>query len=398
MRTDVKQFVERCRICQHTKGRKKNTGLYQPLPIPERLWNAVSMDFILGLPRTQRGFDSIFVVVDRFSKIENFIPCQKTSDATHIANLFFKEVVRLHGLPRSIVFDRDTKFVGHFWRNLWKNMGTYFSFILSYHPKMDGQTKFVNRSLGDFLGILVTEHHSQGDHILPQEEFSYNDSPNISIGQSPFQIVYGIKPRGFSKLKGSKQTKFRSASAEDFAEAMKELHNQVKECLQNSNQEYKCRADQHRREIQFEFGDLILAHLRMERFPRGRYNKLKMKNIGPCKVLKKFGENAYEIELLDGIGISSIFNISDLYPYRVEEVGEDSEQTEVQWTKQIPVAGKTHMESIIDKRVSKRTRRKEYFEYLIKWKGHLVEDASWENEVEIQKHGQTVQELMNMMP
>jgi hypothetical protein len=131
--------------------------------------------------------------------------------------------------------------------------------------------------------------------------------------------------RGISELRDSEQIATRSASVEDFVEAMKELHRQVKERLQSSSQEYKRREDQHRRQLQFEVGDLILAHLGKERFPRGTYNKMKMKKIGPCKVLNKFGANAYEIELLDGIRIYPIFNIADLYPYKDEEAGVGNE-------------------------------------------------------------------------
>ena len=133
----------------------------------------------------------------------HFIPCQKTSDAMHITNLFFKEIVRLHGLLGSIVSDRDTKFIGHFWRMLWKKLGTNLAFSSAYHPQIDRQTEVVNISLGDLLRSLVMKHHDSWDNILPQAEFAYNDSVNQSTSKSPFQIVYGTQPRGVSELRES---------------------------------------------------------------------------------------------------------------------------------------------------------------------------------------------------
>jgi hypothetical protein len=114
---------------------------------------------------------------------------------------------------------------------LWKKLGTNLDFSSAYHPQTDGQTEVVNRSLGDLLRSLVTDHHSSWDQILPQEEFTYNDSVNQSTGRSPFHILYGTQPRGVSELRESGQAETSSASAEEFAEAMEELHMKVKQRL-----------------------------------------------------------------------------------------------------------------------------------------------------------------------
>ena len=142
----------------------------------------------------------------------HFIACKKTNDATNIANLFFSEIVKLHGLPLSIVSNRDTKFVGHFWRTLWKNLGTNLSYSSAYHPQTDGHTEVVNRSMGNIFRSLVYQNTKQWDLALAQAEFAYNDSPNRITCMSSFHIVHGMHPRGVYELRSLGGYSMRSAN------------------------------------------------------------------------------------------------------------------------------------------------------------------------------------------
>ena len=158
MKRDVERICKKCITCKQAKSKAMPHGLYTPLPIPNEPWVDISMDFVLGLPRSKGGRDSIFVIVDRFSKMAHFIPCHKTDDATHIANLFFKEIVRLHGVPRTIVSDRDVKFLSHFGKTLWEKVGNKLLHSITCHPQTDGQTEAINKNLSTLLRAVIQKN------------------------------------------------------------------------------------------------------------------------------------------------------------------------------------------------------------------------------------------------
>ena len=134
----------------------------------------VSIDFVLGLPRSKKGRDLSYVVVDRFSKMAHFITCHKTDNASNITNLFFREIVRLHGMPRKIIYDRDAKFLSYFWKTLWGKLGTKLLFSITCHPQTDSQTEVVNSTLSTLLRAIIKKNLKTWEECLPYVEFAYN--------------------------------------------------------------------------------------------------------------------------------------------------------------------------------------------------------------------------------
>ena len=187
---DVREYVRSCPDCQRNKpSNQRPAGLLQPIPPPTQRWQQVTMDLITHLPESAGAHDAIFVVVDRLSKFARFIPCSTTSSAADIANLFLQHVVSNHGMPTTIISDRDQRWAGFFWGALTKLLGTRLALSTAYHPQTDGQTERINRILEEMLRAYVNERQDDWDRFLPLMQFAYNDSESETTGSTPFFLL-----------------------------------------------------------------------------------------------------------------------------------------------------------------------------------------------------------------
>ncbi|KAK1595925.1 hypothetical protein QYE76_007775 [Lolium multiflorum] len=328
MYRDVERLCRRCTTCLQAKSTSNPYGLYMPLPIPYAPWSDISMDFVLGLPRTKHGHDSIFVVVDRFSKMAHFIPCHKSDDASHIASLFFREVVRLHGIPASIVSDRDVKFMSYLWKSLMAKFGVKLLFSSSSHPQTDGQTEVVNRSLSTLLRTLVKTNLKSWEDCLPHAEFAYNRAKHSTTARSPFMVVYGFEPPTALDILPLPLHERTNMDFDERTTAIKKLHEETRATIQEHVLRQANRLNAKKKERVFEEGDLVWIHLRKERFPQERNSKLKPRGDGPFKVLKRINNNAYVIDIpTSKYLVSNTFNVSDLSPYHGDEEEQESRTT-----------------------------------------------------------------------
>jgi hypothetical protein len=206
MKKEIVKFVYSCLVCQKSKiEHQKPLGLMQTLFVLEWKWDSISMDFVGMLTKTVKGFDSIWVIVDRLTKSAHFVPIKTGMSVAKLAEIYIEQIVRLHSIPSSIVSDQDPRFTSKFWESLQAALGTKLRLSSAYHPQTDGQMKRTIQSLEDLLRACVLEQGVSWVKCSPLIEFTYNNNFHFSIGMAPFEALYGRRCRtlyvGMSQVK-----------------------------------------------------------------------------------------------------------------------------------------------------------------------------------------------------
>lgn len=309
MRKAVQQYVQACSVCQQSKiSLLKPAGLLQPLPIPTRIWEDVLMDFVDGLPRFQ-GVDTVLVVVDRLSKDAHFIGIKHPYKAHSVAQTFIKEVVRHHGIPATIVSDRDRVLLSVFWRELFQSQGTQLHRSSAYHPQSDGQTEVVNKIMENYLRCFIGGQPNTWAKWLPWLEFWYNTSFQVSINCTPFKVVYGREP---PRLLRYERGSTAVAELEEQLIERDAVLDDIKAQLLRAQHRMKKYADMHRREVEFHEGERVYLKLqpyRQQSLTRRKCEKLAAHFYGPFTVSARIGKVAYRLQLPSNCTIHPVFHV-----------------------------------------------------------------------------------------
>ena len=254
MKNKIEQYVAACTTCQqHKHSTLFPTGLLQPLQVPSLIWDDLTMDFTEGLPKSE-GFDTILVIVDQLSKYAYFIALKHPFSAQSVALIFTKEVVRLHGVPHSIVLDRDKVFMSLFWIELFHLQGTLLKRSSTYHPQTAGQTGVVNRSIESYLRCFASDKPRQWARWLSWSEYWYNTSYHSSICTTPFRALYGQDPPPLICHQGYTTP---VCEVDQLLTKRDAILDELKSHLMRARSQMKAIADAHRRNVQFQEGDLV---------------------------------------------------------------------------------------------------------------------------------------------
>jgi hypothetical protein len=366
MKAFVNRYVEGCELCQRTKPRRTQPyGLLQPLPVPAGPWQDIAYDFIPDLPPS-KSFNSILTVIDRATKMAHFIPTTTKVTASGTADLFIKNVWKLHGLPRTTVSDRGTTFNSQFLKALYKQLGIQPTFSTAYHPQTDGQSERANQDIEQFLRLFV--NHRMDDWIdwLPLAEFAFNNRLNETIGSSPFYANYGFNPT-FTTVPSASQS---NPSSEERIAEISRIQEEIKASMEVAQESQKRAYDRGVREQpKYQEGDRVwleATNISTNRPTR----KFDHKRLGPFVIDKKISDSAYRLRLPNDMRIHPVFHVNLLSPLRVDSIPGRVQAPPPRITTQPG-------EEFKIRHVSNSRWLQDRLQYYVRWQGRPAEDDSW---------------------
>jgi hypothetical protein len=377
MTIEIAHYVARCDTCRRVKAiHMKTAGPLQSLPIPTWKWEDISMDFIVGLPRTAKGYDSIWVIIDQLTKIAHFLPIKVKYTVVTYAELYITRILSLHGVPKTIVSDREPQFVSKFWEELHKSLGTKLLHSSACHPQTSGQTERVNQILEVMLQACVLVFPQKWDDCLPLVEFSYNNSYQESIKMAPFEALYGRRCR--TPLNWSEPGErwfFRHDMVKETEEKVQRIIHNLKEAQARQ----KSYADKRRKPLYFQVEDYVYLKVSpMKGVSRFRVKgKLAPRYIGHFPVLEQCGLVAYRLKLPETLSaLHNVFHVSQLkkclrVPDRTVEVIDVALEPDLTYSE--------HPIRVLDQK-DRITRRKTLKFYKIQWNQHTEDEATWETQ------------------
>ncbi|XP_073153876.1 uncharacterized protein [Henckelia pumila] len=352
MKGDIGRFVSECLTCQQVKAEhQRPAGLLRPLPIPEWKWENISMDFVVGLPRSNRGSTAIWVIVDRLTKSAHFLPVRTTFTMTQFAELYIKEIVRLHGIPVSIVSDRDSRFTSAFWKSLHTALGTKLLFSTAFHPQTDGQSERVIQTLEDFLRACM----------------------------APYKALYGRRCR--SPVHWDEVGE-RVMLGPEIVQQTADIVAQIRERMRTAQSRQKNYADRRRRDLEFAVGDHVFLKVSpmkgVMRF--GKRGKLNPRYIGPFEILERIGTLAYRLALPPSLSkVHNVFHVSMLRRY----VSNPSHDLDFEPLQLSPELAFEERPVRILAREERRLRTRSIPMVKVQWLNHFEEEATLETEADM---------------